>query len=108
VSDFDPDKIRERLAQVGEEWADKDAAANLLEETKNSLLAELMNTANATSEAERKRIAQADPAFKLHLANMVSARKEANRARVRYETGKMWAELRRSQESTKREEMRIR
>jgi hypothetical protein len=108
VSDFDPDKIRERLAQVGEEWADKDAAANLLEETKNSLLAELMNTANASSEAERKRIAQADPAFKLHLANMVTARKEANRARVRYETGKMWAELKRSQESTIREQMRIR
>jgi hypothetical protein len=108
MSEFDPDKIRERLAQVGEEWADKDAAANLLEETKNSLLAELMNTANASSEAERKRIAQADPAFKLHLANMVSARKEANRARVRYETGKMWAELKRSQESTIREQMRIR
>jgi hypothetical protein len=108
VSDFDPDRIRERLAQVGEEWADADAAANLLEETKNSVLSELMNTANASSEAERKRIAQADPAFKLHLANMVTARKEANRARVRYETGKMWADLRRSQESTKREEMRIR
>jgi hypothetical protein len=108
MSEFDPDKIRERLAQVGEEWADKDAAANLLEETKNSLLAELMNTANASSEAERKRIAQADPAFKLHLANMVTARKEANRARVRYETGKMWAELKRSQESTIREQMRIR
>jgi hypothetical protein len=108
VSEFDPDKIRERLAQVGEEWADKDAAANLLEETKNSLLAELMNTANASSEAERKRIAQADPAFKLHLANMVTARKEANRARVRYETGKMWAELKRSVESTKRAELQIR
>jgi hypothetical protein len=108
VSDFNPDAIRARLNEVGEEWADKDAAANLLEETKNSLLAELMNTANASSEAERKRIAQADPAFKLHLANMVTARKEANRARVRYETGKMWAELKRSQESTIREQMRIR
>jgi hypothetical protein len=108
MSDFDPDRIRERLAKVGEEWADADAAANLLEETKNSVLSELMNTANASSEAERKRIAQADPAFKLHLANMVNARKEANRARVRYETGKMWAELKRSVESTKRAELQIR
>ena len=108
MSEFDPDRIRERLAEVGEDWADKDAAANLLEETKSTLLAELMNTAKDASEAERKRIAQADPAYRLHLTNMVAARKEANRAKIRYETGKMWAELKRSQESTRRAEASIR
>ena len=106
--DFDPDKIRERLAEVGEEWADKDAAANLLEETKSVLLAELMLAADGTSKADREMHAKANAAYRLHITNMVTARKDANRARVRFETGKMWAELRRSQESTRREEMRIR
>ena len=108
MSEFDPDRIRERLQEVGEEWADRDAAANLLEETKGSLLAELMNTASGDSESERKRIAQADPAYKLHITNMVAARKEANRAKVRYDTGKMWVELRRTQESTRRAEINLR
>lgn len=108
MTEFDPDKIRERLAEVGEDWADKDAAANLLEETKKTLLAELMLSADASTKADREMKALADPAYKLHITNMVVARKEANKARVRFETGKMWAELRRSQESTRREEMRIR
>ena len=108
MSEFDPDRIRERLQEVGEEWADRDAAANLLEETKGSLLAELMNTASGASETERKRIAQADPAYKLHITNMVTARKEANRAKVTYDTGKMWADLKRSSESTRRAEINLR
>lgn len=108
MTEFDPDRIRERLVQVGEEWAELDAAATLLEETKKSVLAELMLTAPYKTKAERETCALADPAYKLHLANMVAARKEANKARVKWETGKMWAELRRSLESTRREEMRIR
>lgn len=102
---IDPDEIYERLRLAGEEWADKDAAANALEETKATLLAELANQADASSEAAKKNIALADPVYKLHLTNMVTARKEANRAKVRYETGRIWAELKRTQESTKRAEM---
>lgn len=90
---------------AGEEWSDKDAAANALEETKGSVLAELTNQAEGSSEAQKKSLALADPAFKLHLTRMVDARKEANRAKVRYETGKIWAELVRTRESTKRAEM---
>lgn len=105
---FNPDEILERLRLAGEEWADKDAAASALEETKGSVLAELSNTAAGSSEAAKKNQALADPAYKLHLMNMVAARKEANRAKVRYDTGRIWAELKRTAESTKREEMRQR
>lgn len=111
MTEFDPDRIRARLAEVGEEWAELDAAANLLEETKKSVLAELMTVHRAdgvTSHAQCESLALADPAYRLHLTQMITARKEANKARVRWETGKMWAELRRSQESTKRAEMGMR
>jgi hypothetical protein len=108
MTDFDPDRIRSRLAEVGEEWAELDAAANLLEETKKSVLAELMLSAEGGTSAAKEMQALAAPAYRLHLANMVAARKEANKAKVRYDTGKMWAELRRSQESTKRAEMGMR
>jgi hypothetical protein len=105
---FNPDEIHERLRIAGEDWADKDAAANALEETKSSLLAELSNTANGSSEAAKKNIALADPAYRLHITNMVTARKEANRAKVRYETGKVWAELMRTKSANMREELRNR
>ena len=104
MSDFDPEAIYQKLSEAGEEWADKDAAANLLEETKKTLLAELMQGFQGST-AERERNALADAAYKLHLTNMVSARKEANRARVKYDAARVLAELRRSQESTRRMEV---
>jgi hypothetical protein len=107
MSDFDPDRIRARLSEVGEEWAELDAAANLLEETKKSVLSELKLRSEG-SDAARETQALADPAYRLHITQMITARKEANKAKVRYDTGKMWAELRRSQESTKRAEMGMR
>lgn len=102
---LNPDEIYERLRLAGEEWSDKDAAANALEEAKKTILAEItMNTAGS-SEKQKEQIALADYRYKNHLELMVAARKEANKAKVRYDTGKIWAELKRTQESTKRAEM---
>jgi len=103
---FDPNEIAERMRLAGEDWSDKDAAANLLEETKKSVLAELMNQAKGSSVAAKESEALADPAYKLHLANMVNARKDANRARVKYDCAKAWVELVRTAEASKRQEMR--
>lgn len=102
---FDPNEIAERMRLAGEDWSDKDAAANLLEETKKSVLAELINNADGSSMAAKESQAQADPAYKLHLTNMVNARKEANRARVKYDSARAWVELIRTSEATRRTEM---
>lgn len=107
MSDFDPDRMYRQLAESGEDWADKQAAAELLEETKKSVLAELMSDLQGSG-TERERIALADPVYKLHLKNMVAARKEANRARVKYDSMKVLAEMRRTQESTRRAEINLR
>src|SRR3990167_2465333 len=101
MSDFDPDRIYRQLAETGEDWADKQAAAEILEETKKSVLAELMAVEHGSQNA-KEASALANPAYRLHLTNMVAARKEANRARVRYDSMKVLAEMRRTQESTRR------
>lgn len=103
MNDFAPEAIYKQLLQAGEDWADKEAGADVLEETKKTVLAELMNGLDGSA-SERERRALADPAFRLHLTNMTTARKEANRARVRYDACKVLAELRRTQESTRRVE----
>lgn len=105
--DFDPDKITHRLIEAGEDWAEKDAAASLLEETKKTILAELMLKAEGSA-AAREMTALADPIYRIHVTNMVAARKEANKARVKWESGRAWVELRRSLESTRRAEMGMR
>ena len=105
---FDADKTYEALIRAGEAWADADAAAALLEETKKSLLALLMNDADASSIAAKEMQALAHPDYKKHVDGMVSARKAANKARVRYDSAKVLAELRRSQEATRRAEASIR
>lgn len=107
MSDFDPEAIFHRLMVAGEDWTDKDAAACMLEETKKTLLAELM-TGFSGSNAERERQALADAAYKHHIKTMVAARKEANRAKVRYDSTKVLAEMRRTEASTKRAEMMLR
>jgi hypothetical protein len=106
--DFDPEKIYHNIVSAGEEWADKQAAADLLEETRKPILAELMNSENqGLSMAARESLALSSPAYRLHITNMVAARKEANRSRIRYDAVKVLAEMRRSQESTRRAEMRL-
>lgn len=107
MSDFNPEVLYKKLVEAGEDWTDKQAAAELLEETKKSVLAELMSGEDGPRNA-REDVALASPPYRLHLTNMVAARKEANRARVRYDSMKVLAEMRRTQESTRRAEINLR
>lgn len=102
------DRAYESLVETGEDWADKDAAATLLEETKKTFLAKLKNEAKAKSDAAAETVALCDPAYVEHIETMVEARRVANRAKVKYDSAKTLAELRRSEESTRRAEMQIR
>jgi len=102
---FDAKKIIARLVEAGEEWADKEAAASLLEETKSSILAHLTNIQvqqGAESFAKAEALAKATDSYKDHIAKMVEARREANRARVRWISGQAHVELMRSEEASKR------
>lgn len=118
---IDPEKITKEVIEVGEEWAGLDAGASSLEETKKTLLAKLTleykeasrpggigeAPAKKMSVAEAELKALTDPRYEAHLEQMVKAREEANRARVKYDLGKMKIELIRSLQATLRSEMNL-
>lgn len=114
LKNFDPQALTASVIDAGEEWADEDAAASALEETRKTVLAEITLEVQAAalvekgaklpiSQAETK--AMADPRYREHIEQMVTHRKLANRARVRYDMGKMRLELMRSVQATLRNEM---
>lgn len=104
---FDPDKAYAALVKAGEDWADADAAASLLEETKKPMLAQLKLQSAEKTDAARETQALASPQYKEFLQEMVGARKHAIKLRVRYDSAKTLAEHRRTQESTRRAEAQI-
>lgn len=105
---LDSDRAYDALVKSGEDWADKDAAACLLEETKKTMLAKLKNEADAKTDAAKETLALCHPDYYAHLVSMVGARRDANKARVKYDSAKVLAEMRRSEESTRRAEMTFR
>jgi hypothetical protein len=118
---FDPNKLTDEVIALGERWADNDAAAAALEESRKSVLAKLQleyslegvsagvgsAKPKPMSAAQAEVRALADPRYEQHLDLMVEARKEAHRMRVRYDMGKMRLELYRSLQATLRQEMHM-
>ncbi|MFO0271515.1 MAG: hypothetical protein ACK53W_13390 [Gemmatimonadota bacterium] len=102
------DELIERLRLLGHQWADADAAANLLEDTRKTVLAELMRQVPGKSHYEREMHALSHPTYGEHLRATSEARRKANRARVSYQTEQARIELIRTAESTRRAQMAIR
>jgi len=116
LRNFDPNKLAAEVIADGEQWADLDAAASVLEETRKVVLAKrtlefleagTIGGKRVTSVAQAELNALADPTYGQHLDDMVDARKNANRARVRYDLGRLRIEMLRSALATARNEMRI-
>jgi len=104
---FDPDKISARLVELGDDYADKEAAATLMEETKKTVLSRLKLQSDEGSDAARETEALASDEYRKHIENMILARRDANKARVRFDSMKAWIELRRTQAANQRAEMRL-
>lgn len=98
-----------RLIELGEAWADRQAAASLFEETKGATLARLTveRMDERTSRAQAETLAMASDEWLSHVEGMVQAKKSAQKAMVRWKSALMWAEMLRSQNATRREEMRL-
>ena len=107
---FDPDRIYHELEAAGEDWADKKAAFNALDRNSKSILSDILVSFmdNGLSRAESETRALASSAFKTHLASVSAAEKAYLQAQVLWNNIQTLADLRRSQESTKREEMKMR
>lgn len=102
---FDPDKLFADLIEAGESWADREAAAQILEETRKPLLHKIGTESDQKAESARERVAYASADYDEHVHKMVDARQQANRAKVKYAAIQVLTELLRTRESTRRAEM---
>jgi|SRR5689334_5594552 len=105
---LDADKVYEAIVKAAKEWAEADETWRSLKEMDRLILAEITNQAEGESYAERKSKALASPEYKLHKTKMITAKTEANIKLAMYKAAQSLAELRRSQESTRRAEMGLR
>lgn len=101
---LDADKIAHSLQELGDRWADENAAASALEETRQSLYSRIAaeHIGKGESAAKAELLAKADPLYNEHLKAMVEARRKAMRAKVRYDVARIKAELMRSNSATER------
>lgn len=102
------ESIFHKLNESGKEWAEKNALANQLEEMKKIILSRLKSKYPTDSNANAETKAMASDEFETHITGMVEARRQADSAKVEYESRKAYVELMRSAESTRRAEMGLR
>ena len=104
---YDPHTLVNDLIKKGEEYADADAAASLLEETKGAVLGQMVQAyiQGKHSATAAEHMAKSSAMYRQHIAKMVEARRVANRARVNYDAGRTFLDLIRTYESTRRQEM---
>ena len=105
---LDADSIYEKIIAASKEWVAADEESRRLSAMEKIILAEITNHQAAESMAERKSLALASPEYKLHVANMVAAKTKAKTTLARYKAAQSLAELRRSEESSRRAEMNLR
>jgi hypothetical protein len=107
---FDPNVLMKRAEDLGNDWAEKDAAFGMLEDHKKTLEATLiipeLDEGKPTSKALY--YAHAKPEFNEHLNALGKARREKNLALVKYNTYKKWIDLCQTKEANQRAEMKIR
>lgn len=94
-----------RLAAL--DWVDKDAAARMLEETKTTVLAQLMSVSDEKSEAARERDVKTSDAWESFIRRMVNARTAANKAKVVKEVKEMAYFQMQAKNATERVERRF-
>ena len=100
-------KAYQQIIDAGKDWADKDAAAKFMDDTRKPTLAQIANVIDVKSMSERESKARGSDEYRAHLVKLKEARKAANLARVKYDAAKTLASLRQTQESLKKAEMKM-
>lgn len=99
--------ISELFRLASKQWVELDAAANLLEETKSSVLSERMAALGDMPVSRAEMTVKASKEWRDFLEAMVNARKSANLAKVRVDWIRMRAQEAMSREATARLEARL-
>lgn len=93
--------------EAGEDWADKEAAAQLLEDTKSAYMAQWCAEQGDIPVNRAEQIVKGSPRWMEHVKQIVEARKQANKAKVYLESIKMRAMEIHARDANYRAEMRL-
>lgn len=99
---IDPHNLYEKLVKAGDEWAELNAAAELLEETKKTLVSQLAADSPESSMSAKEAWALRQEGYRRHVTSMVTARKAANKAKVKYDSAKVYVDLLRTSAANER------
>lgn len=99
---IDANELYHKLTEAGNDWAEKQAAYNVLEDTKNAVLSKLMLNSKAPSVAAKEIEAKASAEFTDHVKSTQDAMKAALKAKVNYEAIKIWIDLKRTEAANER------
>lgn len=99
---LDANVLYHKLNEAGSEWADLEAAANVLEDTRHAVLARLMLASDAPSVAAREMEARASAEYEQHVRATQEAKAKALKARVKYDTMRVWVDLQRTAAANER------
>ena len=97
----------EQYRIAAKDWVAKDAAANILEETKSAVLAQKMLSYSHLPVSRGEMTVKASQEWREFITAMVKAREEANLAKVRLEYTRMKFNEWQSEEATARAERRL-
>jgi ribosomal protein L17 len=100
-------QISEQFRLAAKDWCEKDAAANILEETKSAVLSERMAALGDMPVSKAEMTVKASQEWREFIESMVTARKEANLAKVRCEWIRMRFHEWSSQQANDRAERRL-
>jgi len=104
---MNPLDLHERLVTKGTEWAEAEYRASCLEETRKTLLAQLMQKSTLGSMSAKETEAMASDEYETHIEGMCEARYLANKAKVEYDSAKAFIELLRTQSANERAANRV-
>lgn len=95
----------ERYRVAGEEWADKESAAQLLEDCKSAVMAQRQAELGDIPVNKAEQIVKASPGWREYIENTVEARRLANKAKVNLEYMRMCFSEQQSKEANQRKEI---
>jgi len=103
-------EIYHELEKAGNDWADKKSAHDALDRNTKSVLSDVLVSFmdSGLSRAESEARGLSSSTYKNHLASVALAHKAYLQAQVLWNNLQTLAELRRSEESTRRSEMNLR
>ena len=104
--DLWPSKLN-RLLELAEQLAEAKADVENLANVKATVIAIAMKESGETSAAAQQREAHASAAYQQWCRDDYAATKKFEWLRLRHQAALLWFEMARSEESSKREEMRL-